>query len=151
MDPSSSKAHNDILKKQREQFRAQIAADEDEEFAPYERYVSWLTEQARANPQGPFDLEILTVLEEAARSRKDDPDYKNDVAYIKLWLAYAKRVEKPDLVYVYLLKNEIGGKNPQLYEDYAVSLENQDRCARLIFLYFMSYVQTSTILDIQIS
>ena len=125
---SSSKEHRELLKKQRELFRAQIAADDDDALAPYERYVSWLTERAEASPQGPFDLELLTVLEEAVRSRKDDPDYKNDVRYGKLWLNYAKHVEKSDVVYVFLLKNEIGTKNAQLYEDYATSLEGQDRC-----------------------
>ena len=69
----------------------------------------------------------VVVLEEAVRSRKDDPDYKNDVRYAKLWLAYARHVEKPDIIYVFLLKNEIGVRNAQLYEDYSTSLESQDR------------------------
>ncbi|KAL5504129.1 BUB1_2 [Sanghuangporus vaninii] len=125
--PSSSKEQQELLEKQREQFRVQIAADDDDALAPYERYVSWLTEQVESSPHGPFDLELLTILEEAVRSRKDDPDYKNDVRYGKLWLSYARHVEKPDIVYVYLLKNNIGTKNAQLYEDYAVSLEGQDR------------------------
>ncbi|EJD06579.1 uncharacterized protein FOMMEDRAFT_144565 [Fomitiporia mediterranea MF3/22] len=127
MDPSSSRSQAELLKKEREQFRAQIAADDDDALAPYERYVNWLTEQARVSPQGPFDLELLTVLEEAVRPRKDDPDYKNDVRYAKLWLAYARHVEKPDIIYVFLLKNEIGVRNAQLYEDYSMSLESQDR------------------------
>ena len=133
MDASSSKEQLELIKKERKQFREQIAADDDDALAPYERYVAWLTQQARTTPHGPFDLELLTALEEAVRSRKDDPDYKNDVRYVKLWLAYAQHVEKPDVVYVYLLKNEIGAKNAQLYEDYATSLETQDRCVLCIW------------------
>jgi checkpoint serine/threonine-protein kinase len=125
MDPSSSSSKSKILK-QREKLRVQISSEEDDPLAPYERYVNWLFEQEEQEG-GVFDLEILVSLEEALRAFKDDRGYKDDLRYTKLWLSYAQRVEKADLIYVYMLKRGIGTIHAQLYDDYALSLEFQNR------------------------
>ncbi|KAI5122295.1 hypothetical protein M0805_002374 [Coniferiporia weirii] len=125
MEPSSSRTTGERIQREREKFRKHVVEEEDDPLLPYERYVKWLSEQEQQNAR--HDLELITVLEEAVRKLKDDPAYRGDVRYLKLWLAYAKRVEKPDIIYVYLLKNDIGTIHAQLYEDYAISLEHQER------------------------
>lgn len=124
------------ITKQRNQFRTQLKAEEDEPIQPYESYVRWLFEQENeverakdASMKGIVTLELLTVLEEAMRQLREEPQYKDDLRYLKLCLAYAARVEKPDYIYVFLLKSSIGSIHPQLYEDYAASLEHQRRSA----------------------
>ncbi|KAH8118050.1 hypothetical protein DFH11DRAFT_874089 [Phellopilus nigrolimitatus] len=128
MEPSTTVTNNEQFQREKEQFRKQIAraAEEDDPLAPYERYVAWLVKQ-EAHSAPAVALELLTVLEQAVRMLKDDPLFRADLRYLKLWLAYAQRVEKPDIVYVHLLRNDIGAVYVQLYEEYAVFLEQQNR------------------------
>lgn len=112
--------------KQRDKLKAQIQQEEDDPIAPYERYVSWLLEQDEDEPFL-YDLEIILALEESIRTFKDDKGYRDDLRYAKLWLQYAQRIEKPDVIYVYMLKANIGCIHAQLYDDYATSLETQNR------------------------
>ena len=125
MDPSSSTTKTKI-EKQREKLRVQISQEDDDPIAPYERYVNWLLEQDEQEP-GLYDLEVIVALEEVVRAFKDDRGYRDDLRYAKLWLSYAQRVEKSDLIYVYMLKTGIGCIHAQLYDDYALSLETQKR------------------------
>ncbi|THH09166.1 hypothetical protein EW145_g2217 [Phellinidium pouzarii] len=126
MEPSSSRAFIERLRRERDNFYKQVAEEEDDPLLPYERYVKWLLELEQQNAHA-LDLELIIILEEAVRKLKDDPPYRGDARYLKLWLTYAKRVEMPDIIYVFLLKNDIGTMHAQLYEDYAISLEQQDR------------------------
>ena len=132
MDPSSSRqsdtALSSKLAKERQHLKNLVdrAADEDDPLSPYEQYVNWLVGHEVPITQE-INYELLEVLERAVRSLKSDDDYKNDIRYLKLWLLYAKRVEKPDVVYSYLLRSEIGGIYPLLYEDYALFFEHQNR------------------------
>jgi spindle assembly checkpoint component MAD3 len=69
------------------------------------------------------------VLEEATRVLKDDRDkkWKAELRYLKLWMLYASYVEKPSIVYVFLLANEVGTGWALLYEEYAGVLERSGR------------------------
>lgn len=135
MDPStSSSAFSELILGQRNIFRSQLQAEEDEPIQPYENYARWLVEQENeaesskdASAKSTVCLELLTVLEEGIRCLREETQYRDDLRYMKLCLAYAAHVEKPDYVYVFLLKSNIGSIHPQLYEDYAISLEQQGR------------------------
>lgn len=109
----------------------EIALD-DEDGDPLEAYcqlVNWTLENY---PQGhSAESGLLELLEEATRVLKDDRDrrWRGDVKYLKLWLLYASYVEKPTIVYKFLIANDIGTEFALLYEEHAAVLERDGRCA----------------------
>ena len=70
---------------------------------------------------------ILELLEEATRTLKDYAEFKQDPRYLKLWQMYASYVERPSIIYAFLMANEIGTTLAGLYESYAVVLERDGR------------------------
>ena len=115
------------LDREKEEYRASIAEaiQEDEDpLAAYDDFVKWTVQQ-----YSPSDISsgLLELLEECTRRFKDDLRYKGDLRYLKLWSAYAKRVEKPTVVYSYLVKHEIGCVYALLYEEFAGALEKEAR------------------------
>lgn len=123
-----------ILSRKREWFRMQVTraledVGEDEGGADpldvYSQFVAWTLE---SYPQGQStESGLMELLEEATRQLKDQEKYKQDPRYLKLWILYAGYVEKPAIIYSYLLANEIGTNSAQLYEEYAYVLERDGR------------------------
>lgn len=123
-----------ILAKKRARFRLEVTQaleDEDEydgdedPLDVYSRFVAWTLE---SYPQGQSaESGLLELLEEATRQLKDRIQYKQDHRYLKLWTLYAGYVEKPAVIYSYLLANEIGTNFSQFYEEYADVLERDGR------------------------
>lgn len=104
--------------------------DEDDDADPleaYSRFVFWTVENY---PQGhSAESGLLELLEEATRVLRDDRDgrWRGDLRYLKLWTLYASYVDKPTIIYKYLLVNEIGTSHALFYEEYAVALERANR------------------------
>ena len=123
-----------ILSRRRARFRMEVKQaledvheDEGGEDAldVYSRFVAWTLE---SYPQGQStESGLLELLEEATRKLKDQEKYKQDSRYLRLWILYAGFVEKPVIIYSYLLANEIGTNSAQLYEEYAYVLERDGR------------------------
>ncbi|KAG6861388.1 hypothetical protein C0995_000794 [Termitomyces sp. Mi166 len=108
----------------------ELALDDEEDGDPLEAYcrlVYWTIENY---PQGPsVESGLLELLEEATRILKDDRGgkWRRDLKYLKLWLLYASFVERPTLIYRFLIANEIGTEHALLYEEYAAVLERDGR------------------------
>ncbi|KAI0366842.1 hypothetical protein BV20DRAFT_1025640 [Pilatotrama ljubarskyi] len=104
--------------------------DEDEDADPleaYSRFVHWTVENY---PQGhSAESGLLELLEEATRVLRDDRGgrWRGDLRYLKLWTLYASYVDKPTIIYKYLLVNEIGTAHALFYEEYAMALERAGR------------------------
>lgn len=113
--------------------RAQLRAEVEEALktnedplSAYATLVYWTIEQY---PQGhSAESGILELLEEATRTLKDDQRYKEDLRYLKLWVLYANYIERPTIIYAFLLANNIGTSHAILYEEYAIVLERDGRC-----------------------
>ena len=120
------------LEQERAEYRASIAEalEEDEDpLAAYDDFIKWTS---RTFPENDPGSGLIQLLEEATRKFKDDARYSGDLRYLKLWCTYAKMVEKPALVYAYLVKKEIGCVYGLLWEEYALALEKEGRCAAKI-------------------
>lgn len=105
------------------QKRIETALDEDEDpLAVYYDFVQWIMKN---EPRS----RLLPLLEQATRKFKNDVAYKTDLRYLKLWILYAKNIEKgsPAAVYGFLLKNDIGTTYSILYEEFAEVLEREGR------------------------
>lgn len=116
------------LEQERAAYRASIAEalEEDEDpLAAYDDFIKWTL---RTFSENDHTSGLIQLLEETTRKFKDDARYSGDLRYLKLWCTYAKMVEKPALVYAYLLKREIGSVYAQLWEEYALALEKEGRC-----------------------
>ncbi|KAF9450884.1 hypothetical protein P691DRAFT_725098 [Macrolepiota fuliginosa MF-IS2] len=122
--PSSSTIQ-DEREQRRQQYRKQLdtAVDEEEDpLALYHEFVQWTT---RSYGENDPNSGLLQLLEEVTRKFKNDPLYKADLRYLKLWTLYAKHCERHGAlsIYKYLMTNEIGISYSLLYEEYANALE----------------------------
>jgi hypothetical protein len=112
---------------------------EDDDGNPLEAYCQLIYWTLENYPQGhSAESGLLELLEEATRVLKDHGDgiWREDLRYLKLWVLYANYVEKPTLIYRFLLANEIGTTYALLYEEFATVLERNGRCTP----YFISSV-----------
>ncbi|KAG6330111.1 hypothetical protein ID866_8977, partial [Astraeus odoratus] len=117
------------LEQEREEYRSSIAEalEEDEDpLAAYDDFIKWTT---RTFSDHDPHSGLIQLLEETTRKFKDDARYSGDLRYLKTWCSYAKVVEKPSVVYAYLVKREIGCVYALLWEEYAVALEKEGRRA----------------------
>ncbi|PFH50623.1 hypothetical protein AMATHDRAFT_75515 [Amanita thiersii Skay4041] len=123
---------------------------EDEEGDPldaYTRLVNWTLENY---PQGhTAESGLLELLEEATRVLKDDRDgkWKQEMKYLRLWLLYASYVEKPTVIYRFLIANEIGTNHALLYEECAAVLERDGRKKDADDIYTLGIARKASPLD----
>ncbi|KAG8950085.1 hypothetical protein FRC00_007856 [Tulasnella sp. 408] len=112
----------------KERFARQLEeahAESPDPLGAYVKFVEWTIDSYPSGKSS--DSGLLQLLELATRTFKDDPQYKYDLRYLNLWLQYASLVGKPDMVYAYLVANDIGQGFSILYEEYANTLERQGR------------------------
>ncbi|KAI0251083.1 Mad3/BUB1 homology region 1-domain-containing protein [Lactifluus subvellereus] len=103
---------------------------EDEDDDPLEAYCQLVYWTLENYPQGhSAESGLLELLEEATRILKDHRGgiWRTDLRYLKLWVLYANYVERPTVIYRYLLANEIGTTFALLYEEFATVLERNGR------------------------
>ncbi|KAG2337591.1 hypothetical protein BDR05DRAFT_985028 [Suillus weaverae] len=135
----------------RKRFRTNIQiALEDEDDDPleaYSRFVQWTLENY---PQGQSaESGLLELLEEATRVLKDNREgrWKGTSMYLKLWVLYASYVEKPTIIYKFLLANDIGTDHALLYEEYAAALERAGRRSEADNAYLLGIARQAFPLD----
>ncbi|KAI9507288.1 Mad3/BUB1 homology region 1-domain-containing protein [Russula earlei] len=103
---------------------------EDDDDNPLEAYCQLVYWSLENYPQGhSAESGLLELLEEATRVLRDHRDgiWRKDLRYLKLWVLYANYVEKPTVIYRFLLANEIGTSFALLYEELATVLERNGR------------------------
>ncbi|KDR80241.1 hypothetical protein GALMADRAFT_223131 [Galerina marginata CBS 339.88] len=127
----------------------ELALD-DEDGDPLEAYcrlVYWTLENY---PQGhSAESGLLELLEEATRALKDDRDgrWRGDLKYLKLWLLYASYVDKPTIIYKFLIANDIGTEFALLYEEHAAVLERDGRRKEADEVYALGIARKASPLD----
>ncbi|KAF9267770.1 hypothetical protein L218DRAFT_893878 [Marasmius fiardii PR-910] len=128
MPYSSTKNSSQEIQRKRAEFEAKVAAisEEDDPLGVYYDFVQWIVNDASSNDPSNGLAEIL---ETATKSFRDDPLYKSDLRYLKLWTLRARRVDMSSALSFYsqLLKNGIGISYSLLYEEYAKLLEAKGR------------------------
>ncbi|KAF8589804.1 hypothetical protein K439DRAFT_1657659 [Ramaria rubella] len=115
------------LSKQRNDMYAKLVSaleDEADPLGTYNDLVKW-TLQNYANHA---ESGLLELLEESVSKFKDDARYKTtDFRYVKLWILFANYVDKPTLVYAYMMEMGIGKLYALFFEEYAEALEREGR------------------------
>lgn len=126
---------------ERQIFRTQLETavnEEDDPLAVYNQFVQWtIKNYGESDP----DSGLLELLEQATREFKEDPVYKTDLRYLKLWSLYARQVERTAAIDIYadLLSNDIGISYSALYEEYAALLEADGRRVKENFTSIMAF------------
>ena len=126
---TAKKVPLDALNSESSRRRSQIASEIDEADDPlalYDSFVKWIFAEYPREHLASSGL--IELLEEATRRYKSDSSYKSDLRYLKLWTLYASLVDKPSVVYKFILTNGIGTVYALLFEDYALTLERDGRC-----------------------
>ncbi|KAH6913096.1 other/BUB protein kinase [Coprinopsis sp. MPI-PUGE-AT-0042] len=123
----------------RQKYRAKLAKalkEDDDPLATYNSFVQWTIKHygEKDNKSGLFEL-----LKEATNQFKEDPMYKNDLRYLKMWALYARQLHRTDAakIYAFLVENGIGTAYSALYEDYANLLERDGRRAEAEKVYLL--------------
>ncbi|SJK98694.1 uncharacterized protein ARMOST_01963 [Armillaria ostoyae] len=123
---------------------------EDEDDDPLEAYcrlVYWTVENY---PQGhSAESGLLELLEEATRVLKDNRDgkWRGEMRYLKLWLLYTSYVERPTVIYRFLIANDVGIAFSLLYEEYAAVLERDGRRKEADDIYRLGIARRASPLD----
>jgi hypothetical protein len=86
--------------------------------APAAAFVKWA-----ADAYPPRAAPLLTALERSCRAFVDDPRYKNDPRFVRLWVRYADAREDPLDCFAYMRTHRIGGESALFYEAWATTLE----------------------------
>ncbi|KAF9110660.1 hypothetical protein BGX27_006033 [Mortierella sp. AM989] len=92
----------------------------------YVRYVSWTIENYPQGGAQGHDSRLVSLLEQAIVSFKDDERYKNDPRFVKLLVLYSEKVEFPMDVFNFMETNRIGSEISMYYEEHADYLESRE-------------------------
>ncbi|CAK5261949.1 unnamed protein product [Mycena citricolor] len=121
--------------------------DEDDPLAAYWRYVNWTLDNY---PHGQSaESGLVELIEEATRVLKDHREghWRGELKYLKLWMLYTSYVEKPTIIFEFLIANEIGTGFALLYEEYAAVLEQEGRRKEADAMYQLGIARRATDVD----
>ncbi|KAF7325616.1 BUB1 N-terminal domain-containing protein [Mycena kentingensis (nom. inval.)] len=121
--------------------------DDDDPLEAYWHLVNWTLDsypQGQSNESG-----LLELLEEATRVLKDHREgrWRGEMKYLKLWLLYASFVEKPSVIYAFLVANDIGTDWALLYEENAAVLDRDGRRKEADAAYQLGIARKATPLE----
>ena len=130
MPPRQASGDARKLELQKQTFRTKLASainDEDDPLAVYDQFVQWTLKTYGENEP---NSGLSELLEQATNEFKEDPLYKTDLRYLKLWSLHARQVDRCGAIaiYAYLVSNDIGTSYSVLYEEYTALLEADGRC-----------------------
>ncbi|ODQ64395.1 hypothetical protein NADFUDRAFT_27057 [Nadsonia fulvescens var. elongata DSM 6958] len=114
-----------INKRQELEQRLAGRAELDDPLEAYIDLINWIvTHDSRLQS---VDRGFFELLEKCALEFSKEVMYRNDSRYLKVWIRYAKLLEKPKQVFMYLAKCQIGQGLAMFYEEYAGFLEMHER------------------------
>lgn len=119
---------NEDYLNQRERLYAQIKPealeDQEDPLASYDELVRWILDHSSDHTNSG----LLESLEGCLQKFHDDSRYTGaEYRYVKLWILYANCVERPSLVYEYMMAQGIGKLYSPFFEQYSDALEREGR------------------------
>lgn len=86
------------------------------------RYVAYSAQQ-----QVSSGSHIIPLLESTTRRFIEDLRYQQDVRYLRLWVQFARQIERREEIWAFLESRSIGTNHAQFYEEWAIALEGLGR------------------------
>ncbi|WWC91964.1 uncharacterized protein L201_006917 [Kwoniella dendrophila CBS 6074] len=88
----------------------------------YNKYILFVVQHHPSS-----DTHLLPLLETTTRRFVNDARYTQDVRYLKLWVMYARQIERREEIWAFLESRDIGTKHSLFYEEWASALEGLGR------------------------
>ncbi|ORZ06296.1 Mad3/BUB1 homology region 1-domain-containing protein [Lobosporangium transversale] len=120
------RAHELALQHQRFQAELDRIDELKDPLDAYMRYVSWTIENYPQSGAQGHDSRLVSLLEQAIETFKDEERYRNDPRYVKLLILYSEKIEFPMDVFSFMETNKIGNEIAMFYEEHADYLESQE-------------------------
>ncbi|WVN86382.1 uncharacterized protein L203_101546 [Cryptococcus depauperatus CBS 7841] len=73
------------------------------------------------------DNHLLPLLETTTRRFINDARYAQDVRYLKLWIMYARQIDRREEIWAFLESRDIGTRHSSFYEEWSTTLEGLGR------------------------
>lgn len=130
MAPRSAEgAPSSDRERERQKFKARLATaltEDDDPLAVYHQFVQWTIKNYGENDP---KSGLKDLLKAATSQFKDDPLYKTDLRYLKMWALHGRQMDRSNAMAMYasLMSNDIGTSYSALYEDYANLLEDDGK------------------------
>ncbi|KAJ1394961.1 Mad3/Bub1-like proteiny region 1 [Sesbania bispinosa] len=124
------KSHTDInLKQSLIHHRRKLieAIDEykgEDPLLPWLQCIKWVQE---AFPPGGDSSGLVVIYEQCVRAFWHSEQYKDDLRYLKVWLEYADNCFDKEVIFAFLVANEIGKTHSDFYISYALHLESKNK------------------------
>nr|KIR49111.1 BUB protein kinase [Cryptococcus bacillisporus CA1280] len=128
-------AADKLLQQGHEQHRKAIeeadrrdAADEDmpdglsDVLDVYNQYILFTVQHHPSS-----DAHLLPLLEATTRRFINDARYTHDIRYLKLWIMYARQIDRREEIWAFLESRDIGTRYSLFYEEWATTLEGLGR------------------------
>lgn len=87
---------------------------------------------------------LVPLLESSTRRFLTDARYTQDIRYLKLWVTYARHVDRREEIFSFLESRDIGTRHSALYEEWATAAEGLKRyvcslyrCSQILFSVLM--------------
>ncbi|CAN6454178.1 unnamed protein product [Victoria cruziana] len=96
----------------------------DDPLMPWLKCIKWVQEYF---PAGGKYSGLIVMYEQCVRTFWHDPQYKDDLRYLKVWLEYADNCSDAEVIYKFLNANEIGQTHSCYYISYALHMESKHK------------------------
>nr|XP_018261155.1 BUB protein kinase [Kwoniella dejecticola CBS 10117]OBR83313.1 BUB protein kinase [Kwoniella dejecticola CBS 10117] len=108
----------------------------------YNKYILFVVQHHPSS-----DSHLLPLLETTTRRFVNDARYTQDVRYLKLWVMYARQIERREEIWSFLESRDIGTKHSVFYEEWASSLEGLSRRKKADEIYRLGTARKASPLD----
>ncbi|OCF61498.1 BUB protein kinase [Kwoniella mangroviensis CBS 10435] len=88
----------------------------------YNKYILFVAQHHVSS-----DTHLLPLLETTTRRFVNDTRYTQDIRYLKLWVMYARQIERREEIWAFLESRDIGTRHSVFYEEWASALEGLGR------------------------
>ncbi|OXG21450.1 checkpoint serine/threonine-protein kinase [Cryptococcus neoformans Ze90-1] len=148
-------AADKLLQQGHEQHRKAIqeadrrdAADEDmpdglsDVLDVYNQYILFTVQHHPSS-----DAHLLPLLETTTRRFINDARYTHDIRYLKLWIMYARQIDRREEIWAFLESRDIGTRHSLFYEEWATTLEGMGRRKKADEIYRLGIARKASPLD----
>lgn len=109
-------------------------------------YVNWIQSQT-GDDEYKLRTDLLPALLQCTTLFQDDPRYKNNKKYLRMWIIYADLCDSPEDVFQVLTSKQIGVALAMYYQAYTIVVENQGNWELAEQLYLQGIKAQATPLD----
>ncbi|KAK8853458.1 hypothetical protein IAR55_004165 [Kwoniella newhampshirensis] len=108
----------------------------------YNKYILFVVQHHPSS-----DTHLLPLLETTTRRFVNDARYTQDVRYLKLWVMYARQIERREEIWAFLESRDIGTKHSVFYEEWAAALEGLGRRKKADEIYRIGIARKASPVD----